>query len=72
MNFEETSNNYINQLVADHTILDAALIGVNEEHRTSTAIAKFLVNDIVEEKYIFIYEVNEILTWKYLILANPE
>lgn len=71
MNFEEKSNNYINQLVAERVMIDAALIGVNEEHKTSTAIAKFLVNDVVEEKHIFIYEVNEILTWKYLILANP-
>jgi hypothetical protein len=65
-NFEEKSKIYINELVNNNDIIDASIIGVNEDYKTSTCIARILNGDLVEEKHILIYEQNDEMIWKLL------
>jgi hypothetical protein len=70
MNFEEKSKLYINELVNDNVIIDAYLIGVNEDHKTSNGVARILMETFVEEKNIIIYERNNVMNWNYLSVIN--
>jgi hypothetical protein len=66
-NFEEKSKIYINELVNNNNdIIEISIIGVNEDYKTSTCVARILNGDLVEEKHILIYEQNEEMIWKLL------
>ena len=72
MNFEQTTKNYLLELKSENVILDGKIIGIDEEFKTATCIAKFLLSDdIVEEKHICVYDDNGENRWKYLTVINP-
>jgi len=67
MNFEQELIQFLQQLVADGIIVDGSLIGVSEEKRTGTAIARFLdEDDVVRERYLAFFESESVLVWKLL------
>lgn len=72
MTFEQITKDYIVELKNQGVLIDANIIGVNEEFKTSTCVGRFLVNDIVEEKYIYIYDDKGTITWKYLTPIKNE
>jgi hypothetical protein len=69
MTFEDESKNYIVTLKESNIVIDMIIIGVNEELRTSTCIGSFLNQEtsVIVEKYVKIYELNDQITWSYLI-----
>jgi hypothetical protein len=72
MIFEQLTNDYIILLKEQGILLDANVIGVNEEFRTSTCVGKFIVDDVVVERYMCVYEDKGVITWKYLIPVKDE
>lgn len=72
INFEEKSKSYINELVNnnENNFIEISIIGVNEDYKTSTCIARIMIGDLVEEKHIIIYEINDEMTWKLLKVIN--
>lgn len=72
MTFEQITKDYIVELKNQGVLIDANIIGVNEEFKTSTCIGFFLVEDIVKEQYIYIYDDKGTITWKFLIPIKNE
>jgi hypothetical protein len=63
--FEDLSNQYLLDLISGGTIINGALVGVNETTETSNAKVSILVGEEVKEKQIIIFKVNGNLTWKF-------
>lgn len=72
MIFENIVKQYIIDLKNEDKLIDADIIGVNEEFKTAKCIARFLEDLVVVEKLIYIYEINNTLNWKYLEPINKE
>jgi hypothetical protein len=72
MSFEEKTKNYLLSLKNDNVIVDADIYGVKEDYNTSNCIAR-MINEVgeIEEKRIYVYEDNNVMTWKFLIPINP-
>ncbi len=64
--FEQEANQFLVDLKNENTIIEGNLIGVREDIRTAKAIISIIVNDVLEEKHIAIYEIGEELNWSYL------
>jgi len=73
MNFEQTTKQYLLDLKNQNVVIDAYIIGVNEDFESSTCIGRFLdPNGTVKEKQIIVYKDGDILMWNLLeILNNP-
>jgi hypothetical protein len=67
MSFEQEVKDYIVTLKNTGVVIDMDIYGVNETLRTASCIGRFLNEEsIVEEKYVYVYEINDNLTWSYL------
>jgi hypothetical protein len=66
MNHEQKTLEYLLQLKQDGVLIDAYIIGVNEEFKSSTCIGRFLEGSVVKEKYITVYEENQTMKWNLL------
>jgi hypothetical protein len=66
MTFEQQTKDYIVTLKNDGIIIDMDIYGVNEQLRTSSCIGRFLNGDVVEERYVIVYEINNTITWSFL------
>lgn len=66
MNHEQKTLEYLLQLKQDGVLIDAYTIGVNENFKTSTCIGRFLESDLIKEKYMAVYEENQIMKWNLL------
>ena len=72
MNFEQTTKNYLLELKSENVILDGKITGVEEEFKTATCIAKFLLSDeTIEERFVCVYDEDGENKWKYLTVINP-
>jgi hypothetical protein len=70
MNHEQKTLEYLLQLKQDGVLIDAYTIGVNENFKTSTCIGRFLETDLIKEKYMAVYEENQIMKWSLLEILN--
>ena len=66
MTFEQQTLDYIVTLKNDGIIIDMDIYGVNEQLRTASCIGRFLNGDVVEEKHVIVYEINDTITWSFL------
>lgn len=66
MNHEQKTLEYLLQLKQNGVLIDAYIIGINEEFKSSTCIGRFLEVDLVKEKYMTVYEENGIMKWNLL------
>lgn len=69
MSFEQQVNLYIQQLIQDGTILDGDIYGVKETDQTAKGLGNFLENNVVVEKHMFFYMLNDQITWSLYIPA---
>jgi hypothetical protein len=70
MTHEEKTGQYLLQLKQDGVLIDAYIIGVHEEFKSSTCIARFLEEGVVNEKYIIVYEENDVMKWNLLSVLD--
>lgn len=67
MSFEQITKDYLILLKDEGVILDANIMVVNEEFKTSDCIASFLEENTIIQKYICVYNDNGNITWKNLV-----
>lgn len=72
MIFENRVKDYIVVLKNNGQIIDADIIGVNEDLKTARCVGRFLEDNTVNEKLIYVYEQNNDLTWNYLNPLKPD
>jgi hypothetical protein len=71
MNFEQTTKQYLIDLKNQNVVIDAYIIGVNEDFKASTCIGRFLNEDgTVREKQIIVHTVGDTLIWNFLETLN--
>jgi hypothetical protein len=66
MIFENKVKEYLTELKNNEILIDADIIGINENLKTSKCIGRFLENGVINEKLIYIYEHNDVLVWYFL------
>jgi hypothetical protein len=71
MTFEQKCNDYFLVLRDSGVIIDAQLFGVDENFRTANGAARFIDADsVVNEKKIYLYEINGEINWSYYTPLN--
>jgi hypothetical protein len=73
MIFEQATKQYLLDLKAEGVLIDAYIIGVNEEFESSTCIGRFLdENGTVNEKQMIVHKEGDALAWHFLeTLKSP-
>lgn len=67
MNFEQITKDYLVLLKDQGVILDANIMQVNEQFKTSYCVASFLETSEIIQKNICVYDENGNLDWKSFV-----
>jgi hypothetical protein len=71
MNFEQATKQYLLDLKNQNVVIDAYIIGVNEDFESSTCIGRFLDPEgTVKEKQIIVHKDDDTLIWNFLETLN--